>query len=174
MPELVISAIGRDRPGLVEDVSRCVLDAGLNLADSRMVNLRGRFALLLLAEGPEDRLVALRRDLTALGAERGLEVGYGSQQAEPAPPASGLAFRVETYSLDQPGIVHRTSRLLRGLGANIEELETRLESAPFSGDAIFRMRLRITVPSSVGPARLRAELTALAAELSCDVDIEPA
>lgn len=174
MPELVISAIGRDRPGLVEEVSRCVLDAGLNVADSRMVNLRGRFALLLLAEGSVERLGEARRGLGALGAERGLQVVFGSEGGHAAPPAAGLAFRVETYSLDQPGIVHRTSQLLHRLGANIEELDTRLESAPFSGDAIFRMRLRVIVPREVGPQRLRSELAALGAELSCDVDVEPA
>ncbi|MCC6214291.1 MAG: hypothetical protein IT376_05450 [Polyangiaceae bacterium] len=174
MPELVISAIGRDRPGLVEEVSRCVLDAGLNVADSRMVNLRGRFALLLLGEGSAEHLAEARRALSALGVERDLQVAFGSEGGDAAPPAAGLAFRVETYSLDQPGIVHRTSQLLHRLGANIEELETRLESAPFSGDAVFRMRLRVTVPAGVGPQRLRSELAGLGTELSCDIDVEPA
>src|SRR5262249_6564839 len=49
--ELVVTAIGPDRPGLASEFAGHVLGAGANLADSRMVNLRGQFAILALVEG---------------------------------------------------------------------------------------------------------------------------
>jgi glycine cleavage system transcriptional repressor len=44
--ELVVTAVGPDRPGIASDFTGHVHAAGANLADSRMVNLRGQFALL--------------------------------------------------------------------------------------------------------------------------------
>ena len=48
MRELVITAVGSDRPGLVGRLTAPLYEVSANVADSRMVNLRGQFALLLL------------------------------------------------------------------------------------------------------------------------------
>src|SRR3954452_21329891 len=48
----IITAVGPDRPGLVGDLTGHLHAAGANLLDSRMVNLRGQFALVLLMEDP--------------------------------------------------------------------------------------------------------------------------
>ena len=87
---------------------------------------------------------------------------------------SGLPFKLKTYSLDQPGIVHRISDALRIRGVNIEELATRQESAPFAGTTIFTMEMRLTVPPEVPIRELRSELQSLADLLNCDLDFEPA
>ena len=47
---LVISALGRDRSGIVDELSKTILDHDCNLADSRMTVLGGEFAILLLIE----------------------------------------------------------------------------------------------------------------------------
>ncbi len=52
----VLTAIGADRPGLVDEVSAYVLERGGNLEDSRMVNLHGQFAMMLLVSGDEDAI----------------------------------------------------------------------------------------------------------------------
>ncbi|WP_240761755.1 glycine cleavage system protein R [Nitrosococcus wardiae] len=48
---LVISAIGRDRPGLLKELSGTILDGGCHIEDSRMVLLGAEFAILLIASG---------------------------------------------------------------------------------------------------------------------------
>ena len=49
----VLTAVGRDRPGLVEKISSLLLGAGANLEDSRMAILGGEFALILLFSGTD-------------------------------------------------------------------------------------------------------------------------
>ena len=44
----ILSAIGRDRPGLVSELARLVLDSDANLEDSRMTILGSDFAVILL------------------------------------------------------------------------------------------------------------------------------
>ena len=43
--QLVLSALGEDRPGIIDELSRCVLDSGCSILDSRMAVLGGDFAL---------------------------------------------------------------------------------------------------------------------------------
>ena len=44
----ILSAIGKDRPGIVADVSEVIFECGGNIEDSSMNLLRNHFALLLL------------------------------------------------------------------------------------------------------------------------------
>ena len=45
---LVVSALGTDRPGLVEALSETVVESGCNINDSRMAVLGGEFAIIML------------------------------------------------------------------------------------------------------------------------------
>jgi glycine cleavage system transcriptional repressor len=173
MPQLVITAVGPDRPGLVGQFTGPLFRLGANLADSRMVNLRGQFALLALVEAEAKVLATVREALPAEAARLGLTVTFATQAGEAAPSA-GVPYRLKTYSMDQPGIVHRVSSLLQQHGINIEDLQTRLESAPFAGTPLFTLELKMSVPAQVQVKQLRKELEALCDSLNCDVDLEPA
>lgn len=174
MPQLVITAIGPDRPGLVGEFTGHLFAASANLADSRMVNLRGQFALIALVEADAEHLAALQASLPTVAPKMGLTVAFAPQSGTAAAAGAGVPYRLKTYSLDQPGIVHRISDLLRRSGINIEDLQTRLESAPFAGTPIFTLELRMSVPVGVQLKRLRTELDQLCEALNCDVDLEPA
>ena len=96
-------------------------------------------------------------------------------QREGAPgPREGVPFRLKTYSMDQPGIVHRITSYLRDHDINVEELVTRLESAPFMGTPVFTMEILMLVPKKVSVKALRGALEELGDALNCDVDIDPA
>ena len=58
---LVISAIGQDRPGIVDEVSAFILSHQCNVEDSRMAVLGGDFALIMLVSGPETGVVCHRQ-----------------------------------------------------------------------------------------------------------------
>ena len=100
----IVTAIGADRPGLVEELSRFIFDRGGNIEDSRMVNLRGQFAMMVLVAGPPDTLHKIRLELgpfahhSRLHAElrpadekpAGVKATAGANATETsAPPAQG-------------------------------------------------------------------------------------
>ena len=174
MEQLIVNAIGPDRPGIVGQFTGHLHDADANVLDSRMVNLRGQFAIILLIEAPPDALLNIRKSLPPFAESIGLRATLTDAPAATAPHARGLPFRLKTYSLDQPGIVHRVSDLLREFGVNIEDLAARQESAPFTGDPIFLMEMKLTVPPAVSIHELRARLQQLCNQLNCDIDFEPA
>ncbi len=173
MQQLILNAIGLDRPGIVEQVTGHLHARGANVLDSRMVNLRGQFAMLMLFEAETASAASLRDSLPRLAGEIGLRLTL----LEPEPSAKGvegIPFRLKTYSMDQPGIVHGVSEVLRAQGVNIEDLTTRHESAPFMGTGVFLMEMRLTVPPGVPIRELRARLQSACDRLNCDVDLEPA
>jgi glycine cleavage system regulatory protein len=166
---LVLTVIGDDRPGLVEQLSDLVLASGANWEESRMARLAGKFAGLLRVSVDADRAEALAARLTSLGAGGLTVVIERSVDIEPGD------FRIcglELVGNDHPGIIHDLSQVLSQQRVNIEELETEVTSAPMSGDALFRARARLRIPSAMTVDELRGVLEALAGHLMVEVRLE--
>jgi glycine cleavage system transcriptional repressor len=176
MEELVITAVGPDRPGLIGKLTAPLYEASANVADSRMVNLRGQFALILLAEVPATDVERVQLRLHAVATELGLTLTFrGGKTSEPQTRSEqGVPFRLRIYALDQPGLVHRITDLLQRHRVNVEELTTRSQPRPQSGAPLFSMELTITVPAAVAIRTLRSELEQLCDELNCDLDLSRA
>lgn len=173
MTQLIITAVGPDRPGLVGELTDYLARNGANLLDTRMVNLRGQFAVIVLLEAPSDTASALSRDLPTRGEAMGLKLSLSPQMPQLARAAPGLRYKLKTYSVDQPGIVAKLTGLLRSHNVNIEELAAWQESAAMTGQALFLTEMRVTVPSDVPLRKLRSELDAVCNELNIDADLEP-
>ncbi len=175
MQELVITAVGPDRPGLVGKLTAPLFEAGVNVADSRMVNLRGQFAVILLAEVPERSLDDVQASLLHVAESLGLALTFRGHTAQEDtwPTTVGVPYRLRTYAMDQPGLVHRITDLLQRHSINVEELETRSHPRPETGAPLFSMEVRMTIPAAVQVKNVRTELEALCDELNCDVEIQP-
>jgi glycine cleavage system transcriptional repressor len=173
MAQLIITAVGPDRPGIVGELTAHLHAAGANLLESRMVNLRGEFAMMILLELPNEAAEKIAHELPATGERMKLRVSVTPLQSAGS-AAKGMRYRLRTYSMDQPGIVARLTGVLRSHGVNIEELSARQESAAFAGSPLFLTEMRLTVPTNVPLGRLRAELEGVGNELNCDVDLDPA
>ena len=178
MAQLIITAVGPDRPGIVGELTAHLHAAGGNVLDSRMVNLRGEFAMMILLElSSDDAAATIAAELPAHGEGIGLRLTVTPQHPRAGAThavADGIPYRLKTYSMDQPGILARLTAVLRAMGVNIEELEARQDSAPFAGSSLFSTEMRLTVPRGVPLSQLRRELENVGNELNCDVDLDPA
>ncbi len=172
MTQLIITAVGPDRPGIVGEITSFILEDGGNILDTRMVNLRGQFSIIVLIEIQEVNVSKLEKTLNDKSSVLGLAVNVVPQTLT-ATRVEGLAYRLKTYSSDQPGIVARLTGLLRSFNINIEELAAWQESAAFAGSPIFLCEIKMTVPSKVSLSSLRSDINKLCNELNCDVDLEP-
>ena len=134
MRHLALSAIGRDRPGIVAGVTAALLRHELNVEDSQMTILRGHFAMVLVVSGP-DSLEAdrLRGDLEDVGRELGLEAVSLSEVSDAGGATPAPSHIVAVYGADHPGIVHAATRAVADAEGNITDLNARLsdeEGAP--------------------------------------------
>jgi len=71
---LVLTAVGPDRPGLVNRISSLIHEASANLEDSRMAILGGEFALLVLVSGTDAAVARVEQEAVRLEPELGLKV----------------------------------------------------------------------------------------------------
>lgn len=167
---LVLTVIGRDRPGLVERLATLVVDHGGNWLESRMSRLGGEFAGILRLAVPTDREPALRQALADLEPSD-LHV-FVRRDVTPATVPSRLAT-LDLVGQDRPGIVRQLSAALAARGVNVEELSTECASAPMSGETLFKAAIRVALPADCDLVQLRAELERIAADLLVDITLEP-
>ena len=176
MPKhLVLTLIGRDRPGLVHALSETVAAAGGNWLDARMASLAGQFAGILLVAvdaAKSDALVVALRKLATSGLE--LTIQESDSAGIETPSAAERVVRIELTGLDRPGIVRDISRAIAARNASITELETEMVSGSFSGEAMFKAQALVQLPPGVDLDTLRADLEALANELMVDLDLQGA
>lgn len=173
LPEhVLLTAIGRDRPGLVGALAGWVFELGGNIEDSRMALLGGEFAILMLAEGPPGFLGRIEANRAAFEGKHSLAVAVRPAQGERSASSEPvLRYALTATCLDHPGVVFRVSELLRQHNVNIVMAETRTESAPFTGTPIFRLEMEMEIPASTPGARLRRELETLGLERNIDFDL---
>ena len=172
MKQTVITAVGPDRPGLVDELAGYLDEAGANIADSRMINLSGHFALIILVDAPEAAWEQIERGLQDKAREMSLTLTITPRPHPAGPPAAGLPLRLRTHAMDRAGIVHRISHMLASYGANIEELHTKLQPGSYAGPALFAMDLRMTLPPQVKIGQLRRDLAELCDELNIEFELE--
>jgi glycine cleavage system regulatory protein len=171
MTSLVLTLLGPDRPGLVEAVADVIAGHGGNWLESRMAHLAGKFAGVLRAEIPAEKVDPLIQALARLET-RGLKIVAEVAGAAP-PPADQRAMNLEVVGLDRPGIVREISQLLAQQGVNVEELTTDRSSAPMSGEMLFHARARVHIPAGTDLARLRGGLERLANDLVVEIRLDP-
>lgn len=167
---LVLTVIGDDKPGVVEQLSDQVLAAGANWEESRMARLAGKFAGILRVSVEAGRADALTATLTT--SNPGLTIVV--ERSGDRPEGALRTLRLELVGNDHPGIVRDIARVLAQHQVNIEELETDLTSAPMTGDTLFRARAHLRIPASVTADWLRSRLEALAGELMVDLTLDDA
>lgn len=169
----VLTAIGPDRVGIVDDLSRLVAPLGGNIEESKMAILGGEFAVIMLvsmaAPQVEILLAALPGQEKALGLRLELR-----QTRRPEATRDGRPYTLETVSLDTPGVLLSVTAVLKAHAINIEELETLTQPAPWTGAPMFRMRATIILGPAVSIPLLKTDLAMLEAERDLDITLRPA
>lgn len=163
----VMTIIGSDRPGLVEKVADTVAKHGGNWLESRMCRLGGEFAGILRVSIPGSSVASFEAELGQVQTE-----GLGLVIRRDSPTKESVERRftqMEIIGHDRPGIVREISRVLAEHEVNVEELETSCESAPMSGEMLFKANARLHVPATVDSNRLRQQLEKIAADLVIDI-----
>ncbi len=169
---VVLTAVGPDRLGIVDDLSTAASEAGCNIEESKMAVLGGEFAVIMLVSGGAAAIDTLCKSIPLIGEKLSLHVECRPTR-EPSAPDKGRPYLLEAIALDTPGIVQSVSAILRSHGINIEELETDTAAAPWTGAPMFRMKAQLLVGPSVSIARLKEDLFRLQEEHDLDIALKP-
>ena len=169
---LVISALGRDHPGIVDALSGAILDHGCNIRDSRMTVLGGEFAVLLMVEGPWNTLAKIENALPELESELGMTIVAKRTEGR-SNTRNLLPYAVEVVSLDHPGIVKNLAAFFSQRNINIEDLATTSYAAAHTGTQMFSVSMTVGIPAELHLGTLREEFLDYCDSLNLDAVLEP-
>lgn len=169
---LVISALGEDHPGIVNQLSRAILDHGCNIEDSRMTVLGGEFAAILLVEGRWNTLAKVENGLPELGRQLGMTI-TSKRTGERASGRNLLPYAVDVVAMDHPGIVNNLAAFFAERNINIEDMATSTYAAAHTGTPMFSVHMTVGIPADLHIAGLREEFMDYCDGLNLDAVLEP-
>ncbi|MFV0439049.1 MAG: glycine cleavage system protein R [Desulfopila sp.] len=168
----VMTAFGKDRPGIVADVTRLLYEHDCNLEDTSMNLLVDEFTLSLLFssqnEGVQDLLL---RDCRRLEVEKGISAFIRQLPEREQGRGNGRKCILHIEGLDQSGIVYKTSRFLAERQLNILHLNSTNKPSPQSGAPMYQMDIQVQVPESLSLQDLEDELGQVADDLQVDINV---
>ena len=171
MKHYALTIIGRDRPGIVSQVTEILFRQGFNIADSSCSILGGQFAMILIIAHPtHESKEAFVGDFAPL-EEGGLSVFVRTLKpgGETRPHLEGEISMISVYGSDKPGIVYRVTKELGERQVNITDLNTKLigtEARP-----VYVMMIEAVLPDNLDSADLATVMNGLKQELQVDITV---
>lgn len=138
---LVITALGADRPGIVNTITRHVSSCGCNIEDSRLAMLGEEFTFIMLLSGTWNAITLIESTLPLKGAELDLLIVMKRTTARPRPAMPATVW-VQVEVPDSPHLIERFTALFDSHQMNIAELVSvprPAMTAPFQC-CLFRLR----------------------------------
>ncbi len=174
MPEqLVITALGEDRPGIVDKLSQALSRRQLNIEDSRMSVLGGEFAVLLLVSGSAGSIDDFIASTTGLEKDLHMKLMV-KPTSKPKEAQALIPYLVEVVAIDHPGIVQQIAGFFSARHINIMALDTDSYPAAHTGTPMFTLHMTIGVPAEQSIARLRDDFISRCDELNLDAQLTAA
>ncbi len=97
---LVITALGADRPGIVNAITRHVSSCGCNIEDSRLAMLGEEFTFIMLLSGSWNAITLIESTLPQKGAELELLIVMKRTNSHERPPMPATVWvQVEVTGL---------------------------------------------------------------------------
>ncbi len=170
----IITSVGEDRTGIVASLSGWILENDGNIEDSRMSQLGGEFATLILVQGDSGLVGRLEKSKQPLEKRQGLSITVKEVKSQSSAYSDSpvIRYTLSATSMDHAGIIHQVSLLLSKHGINIVSANTKNTPAPFSGAPVFQFQMTIDIPSACPVRNLRAELNQLCEQLDIDYQLQ--
>lgn len=166
----IITFIGDDRPGLVEQLSTVIEENQGNWHESQLSQLGGKFAGLVLVSLPQSNVERLERALKALSAS-GLSIRVTPSSAGQSIP-SARHVTLTLIGPDRLGIVREVSQALASHQVNVVEMDSQVTSAPMSAEMLFQARIDALIPLDTNLDELSDTLDEIANNMTLDISLE--
>jgi glycine cleavage system transcriptional repressor len=170
---LVITAIGADRPGIVNELTEVLLNANLNVEDSRMSVLGGEFAVMLLVTGNEASIKTIKQQKETLSEKLNLSLLIKATSGR-SQNNDHVSYKITVEGMDNPGIVHKLARYLSQHSINIVHMQTDSGHAPHTGTPMFSVNMQVDIPVDHDIEQVENDFAALCDELSMDAEFNKA
>jgi len=164
MQSLVISIMGKDKPGLVDALAKCVYKHEGNWQGSSFAHMAGMFTGFVEVHVSNDNKQSLIDALDAIKDMSVQSVAVGSSEK-----SNNTKLTVDVMGNDKTGIVQELTSVLNQFNLNILTFASHCESAPNWGSLIFKAKAEIAVLAGFDDGALQEALESLANDLVVDI-----
>lgn len=164
--QVILMAIGDDRPGLTQSLADAIVEANGNWLESHFATLGGKYVGSVVVELPQDKVDQLEEAAGRMDAS-GFRVSVVPTTVTIAP--IGQMLRFELVGKDRPGIVREVSTALASLGVSIDDLETGTEQGAMFGGTLFRAKAQVRIPKGTALEDVRRALEDISGEIMVDI-----
>ncbi len=161
---LVITALGADRPGIVNTITRHVSSCGCNIEDSRLAMLGEEFTFIMLLSGSWNAITLIESTLPLKGAELDLLIVMKRTAAQDRPAMPATVW-VQIEVTDSPHLIERFTDLFDSHHMNIAELVSRTQPAQDNMPPQLYIQITAHSPASEDAGIIEQAFKALCTEL---------
>lgn len=162
---LVITALGADRPGIVNTITRHVSSCGCNIEDSRLAMLGEEFTFIMLLSGSWNAITLIESTLPLKGAELELLIVMKRTTAQARAPMPASVW-VQVEVADSPHLIERFTALFDAHNMNIAELVSRTQPAVEDNAAQLYIQITAHSPASQDATIIEQAFRDLCTELN--------
>jgi len=167
---LVITALGADRPGIVNTITRQVSSCGCNIEDSRLAMLGDEFTFIMLLSGSWNAITLIESTLPQKGAELELLIVMKRTSAHERPPMPATVW-VKVDVKDSPHLIERFTDLFDTHQMNIAELASKTRPADATTPAQLSIQMTAHSAANTDPAIIEQAFHQLCTELKAQGSI---
>ena len=169
-----LTAIGKDKPGLVAAITKVLYENKCNIEDSTMTILHGQFAMILILSlhrgvTPKALYSKLQKSASSLGMSFSYSElpSFASKKQKSVNP-----YMISVYGADKQGIVYNLSSFLASYKINITDVQTTLSKN--KGKKTYIMIIETEIPKTVKLSNMKQALSELAESLNVAVSVNQA
>lgn len=167
--ELIFTLVGPDKRGVVAELAEVVAENDGNWLESRLSHLGGAFAGVVRVEFlVEKNKKAFQENLGKL-KEKGYVFEF--RTAKQPERVEFTRARLNLSGKDQKGIVKQVFQALSEFGINVEELETKVRGAPWSGHLVFEAEAALYIPEGVDTEDVQQRLEDINHDLLVEIEL---
>ncbi|MCQ1059458.1 glycine cleavage system protein R [Photobacterium sp. ZSDE20] len=162
---LVVTAVGTDRPGISDDVTRLITQCDCNIVDSRLALFGQEFTLIMLLSGSANAISRVESTLPLKASEHDLlTVMKRTTKHEYRHFTYTADFHIEAN--DSPGLIEQFTGFLALRTIDIASLSAHTQESTQTGSPNrFQLQIGTNLPEGCNLMSLQEEFEALCQDL---------
>ncbi|BDY05826.1 ACT domain-containing protein [Ferrimonas sp. YFM] len=166
---LAVTAMGTDRPGIVNQLAKLTASCDCDIIDSRMATYGNEFNLIMLVAGSHTAITLMENQLPAKAAELDL-LTITKRTSEHVPQNHIARLAVEYSGENRRGTMKQITQCLEDLGQDLAGMRTHAD-ADENGAALQQLELFINIPEGTDTDHLEVQLRELGDQIGLDCRI---
>ena len=171
----VLTVTGKDRPGIIGQVTGLLFRSGANLEDISMTILENQLAMVMIVNTKNKSSETACRKSLGKFSKSGLSVNWkslpGKTSAVRKHSKGSRTYILSAAGRDRTGIVFKISSFFAGLHLNITDLNSKI--LPQTSGGLYVLILEVDVPAGFSQKKIEKGLSALRKDLQIDIQWRP-